>query len=68
MKLMTFLYEHSPAAMMLIHFKSRDLTKLHKLGQFWHIVFSNGSVLISQDEIDTWTLHVPIAIGADWEN
>lgn len=67
MKLMTFLYEHSPAAMMLIHFKSRDLTKLHKLGQFWHIVFSNGSVLISQDEIDTWTLHVPIAIGADWE-
>ncbi|KAL6900540.1 FAD binding domain-containing protein [Trichoderma evansii] len=56
-----------PAAMMLIHFKSRDLTKLQKLGQFWHIAFANGSFLISQDEIETWTLHVPIAIGADWE-
>jgi hypothetical protein len=53
--------------MMLIHFKSRDLTRLHKLGQFWHMAFSNGSFLIAQDEIETWTLHVPVAIGANWE-
>lgn len=51
--------------MHLIHFKSRDLNKLHKQGQFWHIFFTNGCILISQDEVSTWTVHIPIPIGTD---
>ncbi|KAK1240402.1 hypothetical protein MKX07_004430 [Trichoderma sp. CBMAI-0711] len=56
-----------PGAMMLVHFKSRDVTRLHKQGQFWHIGFAHGAFLIAQDEVDTWTLHTPIPIDADWE-
>jgi hypothetical protein len=52
-------------AMYLVHFKSRDLTRLHKQGQFWHILFSSGSVIISHDEVDTWTTHVPISLDVD---
>ncbi|KAI8716071.1 Phenol 2-monooxygenase [Fusarium sp. LHS14.1] len=40
----------APMAMFLIHFKSRDLAKLQKQGQFWHIFFTSGGVLISQDK------------------
>lgn len=50
--------------MYLIHFKSHDLDILHRQGQFWHIFFSTGYVIISQDEKDTWTLHVPVSIDA----
>jgi 2-polyprenyl-6-methoxyphenol hydroxylase-like FAD-dependent oxidoreductase len=39
-----------------VHFKSRDLTALHAHGQFWHIFFATTGTLISQDEVDTWTL------------
>jgi hypothetical protein len=55
----------SPGAMFLVHFKSRDLTRLHRLGQFWHIFFSHGGVIISQDEVDTWTTHMPIGLDTD---
>lgn len=51
--------------MHLIHFKSRDLERLHKQGQFWHIFFTSGCVIISQDEVDTWTVHIPVPIGTD---
>lgn len=50
--------------MYLIHFKSRDLDILHRQGQFWHIFFSTGHVIIAQDEKDTWTVHVPVSIDA----
>lgn len=48
-----------------MHFKSRDLSKLHAQGQFWHIFFPNEAVeggsikgaIIAQDEVDTWTIH-----------
>ena len=46
--------------MYLVHFKSRDLAKLHRQGQFWHIFFTTGQVLISQDEKEMWTVHTPI--------
>ncbi|KAL5339789.1 FAD binding domain-containing protein [Aspergillus crustosus] len=54
-----------PGAMHLIHFKSLDLTRLHTQGQFWHLFLTNGSILISQNELDTWTLHRPIPLNAD---
>ncbi|KAG2002042.1 hypothetical protein GB937_009807 [Aspergillus fischeri] len=49
----------------LVHFKSRDLSRIQKQGQFWHLFFPNaasdgGSIkgaVIAQDEIDTWTVH-----------
>ena len=55
----------SPAAMLLVHFKSRDLTRLQKQGQFWHIFFTHGGAIISQDEVDTWTTHLPIPLDVD---
>ncbi|KAL6362177.1 hypothetical protein LRP88_04254 [Fusarium phalaenopsidis] len=58
----------APMAMFLVHFKSRDVTKLQKQGQFWHIFFTSGGVLISQDEVDTWTAHLPISLDTDWKS
>lgn len=63
----------SPAYAILVHFKSKDLTRLRKQGQFWHIFFPNsaaegGSVkgaIIAQDEIDTWTVHRFLPVGFD---
>lgn len=51
--------------MYLVHFKSRDLERLHIQGQFWHIFFTTGHVIISQDEKDTWTIHTPIPLDAN---
>ena len=56
---------YSPAALFLVHFKSRDLKRLHRQGQFWHIFFSSGHAIIAQDEEDTWTLHTPIPLDLD---
>lgn len=39
-----------------VHFKSRDLTALHRHGQFWHIFFTTPATIIAQDEVDTWTI------------
>ncbi|KAL2851932.1 FAD binding domain-containing protein [Aspergillus pseudoustus] len=52
-----------PARALLVHFKSSDLTRLHKQGRFWHIFFVGESggfegVIIAQDEKDTWTVHL----------
>jgi hypothetical protein len=55
----------SPGALFLVHFKSRDLTRLHRQGQFWHIFFSHGCAIISQDEVDTWTAHMGVGLDTD---
>lgn len=49
----------------LVHFKSRDLARLQKQGQFWHIFFSNGAAIISQDETETWTTHLFLPLDVD---
>ncbi|KAM5347521.1 hypothetical protein ACJ41O_010526 [Fusarium nematophilum] len=49
----------------LVHFKSRDLDRLRKPGQFWHIFFVDGGTLIAQDEKETWTIHKPIGLDVD---
>ncbi|EXJ60041.1 hypothetical protein A1O7_04190 [Cladophialophora yegresii CBS 114405] len=54
-----------PAKLYLVHFKSPDLTRLHRQGQFWHIFFTSGHVIISQDEVDTWTAHTPLPLDFD---
>ncbi|KAK6380082.1 hypothetical protein LTS17_005270 [Exophiala oligosperma] len=48
--------------MYLVHFRSRDLSRIHRQGQFWHIFFTHGGVIISQDEVDTWTTHLPVPL------
>ncbi|RFU78913.1 fad binding domain [Trichoderma arundinaceum] len=62
-----------PSRALLIHFKSKDLSRLHKQGQFWHIFFpksveEGGSMkgaIIAQDEIDTWTVHRFLSADSD---
>ncbi|KIW81594.1 hypothetical protein Z517_04620 [Fonsecaea pedrosoi CBS 271.37] len=53
------------AAFYLVHFRSTDLARLRKCGQFWHIFFTSGAAVIAQNEIDTWTVHKPIALDVD---
>lgn len=56
-----------------MHFKSKDLARLQKQGQFWHIFLPNAAsagggikgALIAQDEIDTWTVHSFLPPGFD---
>ncbi|KIW45787.1 uncharacterized protein PV06_04142 [Exophiala oligosperma] len=56
---------------LLIHFKSRDLTRLHKHGRFWHMFFLSeqglGSAAISQNEKDIFTTHLFMPVGTDCE-
>jgi len=54
-----------------VHFKSRDLTRIHKHGQFWHTFFTDQEnnwrgIIIAQDEVDTWTSHMFIPLDADY--
>jgi hypothetical protein len=62
--------QYSPSCALLVHFKSRDLTRLHKQGRFWHIFLLGASgkfeaAIISQDEKDTWTIHLFLPLDAD---
>ncbi|CAG9953730.1 unnamed protein product [Clonostachys rosea f. rosea IK726] len=61
-----------PSCALLVHFKSRDLVHLHKQGQFWHMFFLGESggfeaAIISQDEKDTWTIHLFLPLDAEPE-
>ncbi|KAK5162731.1 uncharacterized protein LTR77_011214 [Saxophila tyrrhenica] len=58
-----------PVRAILVHFKSRDLRRLHKHGRFWHIFFTDpsgglGGAIIAQDEVDTWTVHLFVPIDS----
>jgi FAD-dependent monooxygenase len=58
-----------PKFNLLVHFKSRDLSRLHRQGQFWHIFFLDpqglGGAIIAQDEVDTWTIHLRLPLDTD---
>ncbi|KAJ5633484.1 FAD binding domain-containing protein [Penicillium lividum] len=61
-----------PSCALLVHFKSHDLTRLHKQGRFWHIFLLGASgefeaAIISQDEKDTWTTHLFLPLDAEPE-
>ncbi|MEO7404986.1 MAG: FAD-dependent monooxygenase [Burkholderiales bacterium] len=49
----------------LVHFKSRDLAALHAHGQFWHIFFAKSATIISQDEVDTFTVQRYFPLDVD---
>ncbi|UPL03207.1 hypothetical protein LCI18_014141 [Fusarium solani-melongenae] len=61
-----------PAQVLLVHFKSKDLTRLHKQGRFWHLLSVGESgafqgAAISQDEDDTWTSNLFMPLEEDPE-
>ncbi|KAL2810742.1 putative monooxygenase [Aspergillus granulosus] len=60
----------------LVHFKSRDLSKLHHQGNFWHMFFpsdpttrknSLGGAIIAQDAAAVWTVHDYLSPGTEPE-
>ncbi|MCJ1374391.1 hypothetical protein MMC20_005623 [Loxospora ochrophaea] len=57
--------EQLPVKFFLVHFRSRDLVRLQSQGQFWHIFYTNGGILISQDEKEIWTVHLPFPLDVD---
>ncbi len=57
--------ERLPVKYFLVHFRSRDLKRMHCQGPFWHVFFINGGILISQDEKDIWTVHQPFSLDVD---
>jgi 2-polyprenyl-6-methoxyphenol hydroxylase-like FAD-dependent oxidoreductase len=51
----------------LIHFRSRDRAFFERFGTLWHLQSPHHGTLIAQNDVDTWTLHVPLAGGVDAE-
>lgn len=65
-----WVYLKSPACVLLVHFKSTDIARLHKQGRFWHIFLLGptgglGGAIIAQNEIDTWTTHLFLPADVD---
>ena len=54
-----------PMKLYLVHFRSRDLGRMHSQGRFWHTFYVSGGVLISQDELETFTVHLGLPVEAD---
>ncbi len=52
-------------ALYLIHFRSRDRDFFERFGRAWHIQSPDHGTLIAQNDVDTWTLHVPLPAGLD---
>lgn len=49
----------------LVHFRTHDPSALARFGPAWHLQSPEGWVLISQNDHDIFTLHVPLGIGTD---
>ncbi|MDG2308271.1 MAG: FAD-dependent monooxygenase [Candidatus Binatia bacterium] len=49
----------------LIHFRSTDRPFFERFGRVWHIQAPVSGTLIAQNDLDTWTLHVPLRAGVD---
>ena len=52
----------------MIHFTSKERRLFEIFGIAWHISFpKNGATIISQNDRDSWTIHLPLALGDDPE-
>lgn len=49
----------------MIHFHSKDLAFFERFGTLWHLQSPRNGTLIAQNDLDTWTLHVPLTGGID---
>jgi 2-polyprenyl-6-methoxyphenol hydroxylase-like FAD-dependent oxidoreductase len=52
----------------LIHFRSNDRRFFERFGTAWHVQSPVGGTLIAQNDVDTWTLHLPLSSDVDVEN
>lgn len=55
-------------AMYMIHWTSPDLELFERYGTAWHLQSVKGWTIISQNDKDTWTVHVPLQNIDDWES
>ncbi|EXJ76275.1 uncharacterized protein A1O5_00783 [Cladophialophora psammophila CBS 110553] len=51
-----------PGFVLLVHFKSNDLARLHKQGRFWHLFMTGEQVM---GGADTFTTHLFLPMDAD---
>ena len=51
----------------LVHFRSTDRPFFERFGTAWHTQSPTGATLIAQNDVDTWTLHVPLRGGMNPE-
>ena len=49
--------------MLMVHFTSHDAMLCRAHAPCWHIQFPNGATLISQNNADIWTIHIPLRLG-----
>jgi 2-polyprenyl-6-methoxyphenol hydroxylase-like FAD-dependent oxidoreductase len=53
----------------MIHFKSKDRHVFRQGGKSsWHYQLLTGAIVIAQDDLDTYTCHVPLAQGASGDS
>ncbi len=51
--------------MYMIHFRSQDREFFERFGTVWHIQSPVGGTIISQNDLDTWTIHAPMSAGME---
>ena len=54
--------------MFMIHWTSPELDLFERFGTAWHIQSAMGWSIISQNDRDTWTVHIPLPAIRDPEN
>ena len=45
----------------MIHWTSPDLALFQRFGIAWHLQSPRGWTIISQNDLDTWTVHIPLS-------
>ncbi|MEO0463363.1 MAG: FAD-dependent monooxygenase [Pseudomonadota bacterium] len=49
----------------MIHFRSPEIERIERFGRAWHLQSPLGWSVIAQDDIDTWTIHMPVRPDED---
>ncbi|MEM1402283.1 MAG: FAD-dependent monooxygenase [Pseudomonadota bacterium] len=47
----------------MIHFTSPEIDHIERFGRAWHLQSPAGWSVIAQDDVKTWTIHIPVAPG-----
>ena len=49
----------------MIHFTSPEIDRIFKFGPAWHLQSPQGWSVIAQDDVNTWTIHIPVPPDQD---
>lgn len=49
----------------MIHFTSPEIERIFKFGPAWHLQSPQGWSVIAQDDVNTWTIHIPVLPDQD---